>query len=187
MKVAARKSALNALGWRTDTDARYHQAVYDFRAMEPGLRPGRKAGLATQRRLKRALGRKRAGLPTLNRYYSHADFSCKCRGQYRACKRIAMRRRTVARVTRMSRWAGRRVGFISAYRCWDHNRQVGGATLSQHPRGRALDIETTWRFDTIKARRMWTGIGIVAATGRVAHVDTRPGFSVSSPVTWFYR
>lgn len=83
------------------------------------------------------------------------------------------------------------IGVLSAYRTPTHNRRVGGAKLSQHVEGRALDL-TPPRGVTIArftrdvrqlADALWRdpdkpdligGIGAYLTRGFL-HVDTRPG------------
>lgn len=186
MKVAERKRILRSLGWRVDTEARYRQAIYDFRTMEP-MRAGRKAGPLTQRRLARAEKRRKAGKPTLNKWFSHRDFQCKCGGRYASCRRIVAKRRLVVRTYKMRKKSGRPLVFRSAYRCPNHNAAVGGASLSQHKYGRAVDLDASLSYQRVKSFRLWTGIGVMRATGGVAHVDHRPkSGTVWNPVRWFY-
>jgi len=79
------------------------------------------------------------------------------------------------------------VGFpfspISAYRDPDWNTIRKGATASQHMFGKAIDIDSNrLRLSHETAVRLGAkGIGIVRATGFVAHVDTR-----TKPETWYY-
>jgi uncharacterized protein YcbK (DUF882 family) len=72
---------------------------------------------------------------------------------------------------------------LSAYRTPRHNAQVGGAAESQHPEGRALDIERpsgiTYAVFIAAAfrlaeRGLVTGIGIYTHMSSV-HLDRRPG------------
>lgn len=72
---------------------------------------------------------------------------------------------------------------ISAYRDPAHNARVGGATNSTHMRGLAIDVPSSLlKLTEAQARQLGAhGVGIVRATGWVAHVDVR-GYSAR----WFY-
>jgi hypothetical protein len=73
------------------------------------------------------------------------------------------------------------VRIISGYRDPAHNRRVGGATRSRHLFADAADIEP--RITVAQAREIgFKGIGYNASSGRVSHVDMRPG----GVVVWRY-
>ena len=88
--------------------------------------------------------------------------------------------------------AGVPVSPVSGYRDPARNRQVGGASSSQHLHGNACDVPQVLSTDDVRALRAFSGIGIVRATGRVAHVDVRhvgpntTGGSLERPTVWFY-
>lgn len=79
------------------------------------------------------------------------------------------------------------VGFsfspVSAYRDPEWNQVVGGSLASQHMLGKAIDIENErLRITESTARQLGAkGVGVVRATGFVAHVDTR-----EVAAKWFY-
>jgi zinc D-Ala-D-Ala carboxypeptidase len=73
----------------------------------------------------------------------------------------------------------------SGYRCPTHNRNVGGATRSQHLYGRAADIPGAATLARVRGLETFTGIGVQRRTGLVVHVDRRDG-NVRSPTVWYY-
>jgi hypothetical protein len=76
----------------------------------------------------------------------------------------------------------RPIRILSAYRTLEHNRKVGGARLSQHVEGRALDLATP---DGISLEEFWLIVNRVARERGVihglglypsfVHIDIRPG------------
>ena len=68
---------------------------------------------------------------------------------------------------------GKPVTIISGYRDPTHNAAVGGASSSQHLFGNAADIPPALPLDRVRELRVFSGIGVDAATGLVRHVDVR--------------
>lgn len=86
------------------------------------------------------------------------------------------------------------LSITSGYRDPTYNRKVGGATNSQHLYGSASDLQARHRPDEVRKLGVFSGIGIVRATGLVLHVDVRgqdgapattPG-TRAAPTIWFY-
>lgn len=75
--------------------------------------------------------------------------------------------------------------IVSGYRDPAHNRRVGGASASRHMKADAADIRPIATVAQVRAIGRFTGIGYNASSGRVAHLDTRPG-NPSAPVVWRY-
>lgn len=78
------------------------------------------------------------------------------------------------------RCGGKPITILSAFRTREHNRRVGGARLSQHPEGRALDLSKVgigiirlWEVanDVAKERGVIRGLGLYPWG---VHIDTRP-------------
>jgi zinc D-Ala-D-Ala carboxypeptidase len=187
MKREQATTVLRNLGWRVNTSAQFTQAVKDFQAgwnLGSALKVDGQIGPLTAKALATSEARRKAKRKTMSANYSFTDFRCKCGGRYAACRRIFYTRRQVQALEVFRKTAG---AFVptSGYRCAGHNRAVGGAKSSQHVQGRACDVPG--RLTTAQVRRLgaFTGIGYSQRTGRVLHVDTRPG-SVTSPITWRY-
>lgn len=70
---------------------------------------------------------------------------------------------------------GKPLTIVSGSRCVRHNRAVGGATNSQHPRGRAADIPGGYATPVQVRDAGFHGCGMRG--GRVIHVDVTPGRS----------
>lgn len=71
---------------------------------------------------------------------------------------------------------------------------VGGATNSQHLYGNAIDPKYKgWSLNLVRGLHLFSGIGIIRATGGVAHMDVRgvtdhattPG-TPTNPTIWYY-
>ncbi len=111
-------------------------------------------------------------------------------------------------------WAGEQLrqylaaplSVISAWRDVAHNRRVGGARTSLHTYGRkrklrrgyqlggyAFDISRSYglQLEEVKSLRLFSGIGYLAISKRVTHIDVRHvvnrGGSPKNPRTWRYR
>lgn len=73
---------------------------------------------------------------------------------------------------------GRPVSVNSGYRCKAYNRRIGGATLSQHCKGTALDLNIgfsgPWAMAIFNAAKKVGGIGGVGIYDTFCHIDTRP-------------
>lgn len=73
---------------------------------------------------------------------------------------------------------GRAVSVNSGYRCKAYNRSIGGALLSQHCKGTALDLNVDfsgpWALAIWNAAKTIPGIGGVGVYDTFCHIDTRP-------------
>ncbi len=105
---------------------------------------------------------------------------------------IKLNRRLVHALEVYRRHVGHGVEIVSGYRDCAYNGSIrGAARCSRHsdccgnPGGDAADLVPELSFEEVKALGVFTGIGIIRATGKVRHGDVRPG-SVKSPQTWFY-
>lgn len=81
---------------------------------------------------------------------------------------------------------GRPLEIISGYRTKATNAAVGGASQSQHLRGRAADIPQNYATVAEAAAAGFRGIGYVVDGDDwwATHVDVRPGTDVES---WEYK
>jgi zinc D-Ala-D-Ala carboxypeptidase len=118
-------------------------------------------------------------------YFKFREFKSKGNGW------IKIHRTHARRLDTLRRHVGP-VGIISGYRDPIHNRRVGGAPNSQHLYGNGCDIPQHWSVNLIQGLSLFAGIGIVRATGKVAHVDSRDmgpnttGGSPKNPTIWYY-
>lgn len=175
-------SDLTALGWRTNTDARYRQAIRDFQAMwnlGPALSIDGNDGPATRAALAVSMARRAKGLPDISANFSAIEFQCNCGDSGRTiatdCRRIWTPRSTVQMAEKFRTLVG---PFTPerACRCPRENARVGGAKSSQHLSGRGLDVPI---YDvTVAQVRKATGcdgIGTYGGNGRlyVRHIDNR--------------
>ena len=83
-----------------------------------------------------------------SRYFTVQEFVCPC------CNDQAMSRIFIARLDQARGLAGVPFVLTSAWRCYQHNLDVGGKETSSHLFGRAVDIAATTsrsRFLIVKA------------------------------------
>lgn len=73
---------------------------------------------------------------------------------------------------------GRPVSVNSGYRCKAYNKKIGGALLSQHCKGTALDLNVNfnagWALAIWNQAKQIPGIGGVGIYDTFCHIDTRP-------------
>lgn len=142
------------------------------------------AGPATQEQLRRCLGMGGAA----GRHFAFREFASKGNGWIKV-RRVHVRRLDVLRDLFGP------IAVTSGYRDPVHNRRVGGATNSQHLYGNGTDcrfISGAPSLAAVKGRQLFAGIGVVRATGRVLHVDSRDlgpnttGGTPAAPTVWYY-
>jgi hypothetical protein len=189
MRTKEVQRGLNQLGWDNITDDGSYgpmtrQAVRDFQWTYAwhALTVDGQAGPQTWSALTRALDL--GGRTSPN--FRFVEFRCKDRpGRYRNCQRIALLAETVRELEVYRAQIERGVRIVSGYRCWDHNKAIGGAVASQHPRGTAVDIEPIVHWTRVANMHLFPGIGKNGSTGLVRHVDNRAG-SPARPTVWTY-
>lgn len=82
------------------------------------------------------------------------------------------------------------VAVLSGHRDASWNRAHGGLRTSQHLHGTAADVEPALTLDAVHTLRVFSGIGVDAASGLVRHVDVRHcgpdpgGATVARPVVF---
>ena len=69
------------------------------------------------------------------KYFKREEFACKC-----GCGQDTVDYELIEVLDRLREWAGAPVTVTSGNRCPEHNKKIGGASTSQHTRGRAADI-----------------------------------------------
>lgn len=182
---AQAKADLRLLGFRVNTRHRYRRAKLDYQRAKGLPRTGL-ADPITRRSLRRAAELNRAGKPDLSRYYSFREMECECGGRYADCRRVWPLRKLMRRLDQLREAHGGPLEVISGCRCPSHNRAIRGVADSQHKYGRAADIPAVIKAERVMALRLFTGIGTVRVTGKVAHVDVRTAGSTLRPIRWFY-
>lgn len=177
--------ALRELGWsgrNPDADLRAFQAGWN---LGPQLVVDGRNGPKTREALRLSLREHRAGRPDASAHFRFAEFRCRCGGALPGCQLILVDRQLLVGLESYRQAVGRGVDVVSGYRCPERNRRVGGARSSQHLHGRAADVETALSWQRVRSLRRFAGIGKVRRTGKVRHVDVRPG-NVSAPTVWDY-
>lgn len=122
----------------------------------------------------------------VSRYFALREFRSKGNGHAHAKRELVL-------ALDVYRAAAGPTAIKSGYRDPAHNAAVGGAHSSQHMYGNAADVEPKLSEARVRGLRVFSGIGVVAATGRVAHVDVRhtgpntTGGTVERPTVWLYR
>ena len=150
-------------------------------------------GPNTDTKLRLAYRRLKAGKPTASAHFSFAEFACQCRGRYAACQGVWIHRTQIRRLEAYRKKVGHALRVVSGCRCYGHNREVGGASSSQHLFGTATDIEGLVTPGTMRAWHLFAGFGYSVSANRVLHADSRDvgghnatGGHPSAPTTWQY-
>lgn len=120
----------------------------------------------------------------LSLHFTFAELRCKCGGRYADCERIKGARGLGYALDRYRETVGP-TRVVSGYRCPRHNRAVGGAPLSRHQQGDAVDVAAVQHHTRTARLGLFTGIGYQGRTGLTRHVDLRPG-STARPTLWRY-
>ncbi len=178
------QQALHRMGWPIGVDGRIgpqtRQAVHDFQAgwvpspgrgpLHPDGNPGPETRWAIQFVLDHDL--------FMSKFFRFAEFKSKGNGWIK--------------ISRHQAWCldryRERFGpttIISGYRDPAHNRRVGGAPRSRHPLGDGCDVRPVATLAQVRSLGLFTGIGFNGSSGKVAHIDTRPG-DPRRPTTWRY-
>lgn len=176
-------AALRSMGWRTRTQNETVRSIADFQRgwnLGPHLAADGIAGPLT----KAALTESVASGGRLSAHFTAQEFLCRCGGRYASCRRCWVTYLQLRALETYRAKAGA-TAVVSGCRCPSHNSKVGGASASQHMAGKATDVPAKLLVSTVKALRVFTGIGYQASSGRVVHVDSRPG-SVTNPTVWRY-
>lgn len=173
MDTRAIQQSLVNIGWPITIDGQIGdqttQAVHDF---QQGWNPVPVDGFTwlavdgvpgpmTQRALQLSVFT--GGL--LSQHFRAREFACK------HCGWIKTHRVLLAGLEKIRPAGG--LAVVSGYRCPQHNRDIGGASNSQHLYGTAADIPPIYTLKQIRAMRLFSGIEYRGATAGVYHVDVR--------------
>jgi uncharacterized protein YcbK (DUF882 family) len=117
-------------------------------------------------------------------HFSPDEFRCPCCGRGSE----EMDRNTVTDVDAAREDAGIPFVITSAYRCPDHNAEVGGVSSSAHVRGYAVDIacEGSRSRHKIVAALQRRGFNRFGIAGDFVHVDADKDPDKSANVMWVY-
>lgn len=107
-------------------------------------------------------------------HFNYNEVKCK------HCGLAFMNRNLFVRMERLREITGKPVKVVSAYRCQAHNARVKGAPNSQHIFGTAFDVVKGAYNMTNVRQAGFTGVGL-DASGRIDHLDIRPGLMVTFP------
>lgn len=110
----------------------------------------------------------------LSTHFTDSEFACKHCGKKRRVPAALLKALELAR----SRHYPKGLVIHSGYRCWTHNRAVGGKLLSRHLVGDAVDIDPAMTEAQARACG-FTGVGL-DVHGKAVHVDMGPSR------TWHY-
>ena len=115
----------------------------------------------------------------LSEHFSKKEFACKCCGKFIPCPEL------VEKLEKFRAICGNKPMTISnGTRCEKHNKEVGGASKSQHLYGTAADVQkvaglTVDQMAKLAEQAGFTGIG---KYNWGVHVDVR-----KTPARWDYR
>jgi Peptidase M15 len=194
LSITEANGILRDLGWRPATIG--STALHDFQvgwALGSPLKVDNVLGPITSAALVRSRDRHRARQGDASPHFSFSEFRCKCPG-YVGCRSIWVRHDLLESLEGL-RNASYRSGLsiASGCRCVRHNREVGGASQSQHLYGSAADVPYASSWRSVAALRLFGGIGYSRSTGLVRHVDRRDISGVNptrgsrkAPTTWVY-
>lgn len=111
------------------------------------------------------------------KYFIAEEFQCKCKRPKCAGKTLELNSKLANWVEGARAAIGVPIIVTSGLRCKDHNVDIGGADLSQHMLGNALDL-TCKKMDELyafaKKSTIITGLGDGRAKGNFIHVDVKP-------------
>ncbi len=114
----------------------------------------------------------------LSTNFSTKELSCKCSRE--TCRTQKISKELIDKAQQLRNELGPLI-ITSAYRCAAHNASIGGAKLSQHVLGKALDIKpvkASMGALLQKCRTLFNGIGV---NPKFVHCDVR-----SKKAEWTY-
>lgn len=165
---------LRNLGWPASVpfshQIRCFQAGY---AVGPALQVTGTLDGATANALVDANRRRAAGQGTASPHFSFAEFACRCGGKF-GCDVIWVRRGLIEALEALRATSyPKGLQVVSGCRCTTQNKNVGGASTSQHLYGGACDVPPVATPETVAGLHVLSGIGYSPSTHHVVHVDVR--------------
>lgn len=120
----------------------------------------------------------------LTAHFSLKDFECHC--SYTDCQWTIIDTDHIALLEAKRVEIGKPFIVDDGYRCEKHNKDVGGASASQHPQGLATDIKCPGLTpEELSAKcESFNGKGLYDT---FVHVDSRPLVSNQKPARWDLR
>ncbi len=115
----------------------------------------------------------------LSAHFSKKEFACKCCGKYIPCPEL------VEKLEKFRTLCGNKPLTISnGTRCEKHNKEVGGASKSQHLYGTAADVQKVsgMTVDEMAKKAEAAGFRGIGKYSWGVHVDVR-----ENPARWDYR
>ena len=184
--MAMMTRVLPALGFRTT--AEFQRAW----ALGPALKVDGVWGPQTAAAGALSLQNRLTGQGDLSEHFSAKEFWCRCGGTLAGCKKVSVHRGLLLSLENL-RQDQAPLRIVSGYRCPLHNKVVGGVGDSQHLYGTAADIAPNLSYRQVKILGAFSGIGYLARTSRVCHVDRRDlsphnptKSSLQTPAMWKY-
>ena len=114
---------------------------------------------------------KKGKVHRISQYFKSTEFDCKCKGY---CSTTILDTRLIEYLQRIREHFNKPVYINSGYRCYTHNKNVGGVSKSKHLLGMAADIRVK---DTapIDVARYAESIGVkgIGLYDTFTHIDSR--------------
>lgn len=121
----------------------------------------------------------------LSKNFNSNEFDCKC--SRATCKQTLIDMDHVANMQAFRERVGKPIRQNCAYRCPEHNKEVGGVSNSQHPQGFASDITVDGLTpDQVAdlAEPIFNGLG---RYDTFTHVDSRALGQKQAKARWDFR
>lgn len=121
----------------------------------------------------------------LTKNFNSNEFDCKCKRL--TCKQTLIDMDHVANMQALRDRVGKPINQTCAYRCPEHNKEVGGVSNSQHPQGYASDIVIVGMApDQVAdvAEPIFNGLG---RYDTFTHVDSRALQQKGAKARWDFR
>jgi len=113
-------------------------------------------------------------------HFKWAEFACKCHGQYPDCRLVWPSRGLLVGLERLrTAFYSGGLSVVSGCRCVRWNHRQGGAPESQHVIGRGADVPPVVAHSRVSALHVFGGVGYSKRSGKVVHVDVRPGSGIA--------